>query len=427
MKRLLDIFYTFSGIEHGSGDTRMALEFLRTFCVSHGAKITVDRAGNLLATVGKPHLCLQAHYDMVAIGVHPPKPQLRSDYITARNGTLGADNGIAVALMLRLIEQEKYGEYLFTNDEEIGLKGANKLEVLPVSPFLINLDSEVEGAVVIGCAGGNDYTLTKQIKHTSVDAERFICHQVSAKNCEGGHSGVDIGKGIRSALAEVCDYTAAHQGQLLSLNGGERANSIAKNATAFAYFPKDIVFARSEYIDCVPSFTQEHIIKNGDRVLSSLVLLPHGVLNYDSQTNTVTQSANFATAKTADNILTVVLSVRGNSKEELEMLEHKAIAVAKLGGFSLQKTAKYPPWRTAKTGFVSFMISRMKEAGFTPEPYIMHAGLECAVLQEKLPNCKMVSIGPTIDFPHSFQERVYVPSVERLFNFISELHVPYQL
>lgn len=405
MKRFFEIFYELSSYPRSSGETAAAREFIRAFCEKRGFPANSDSAGNLLVTIKTPKICLQSHYDMVAIGDHPPRVIRDNGYLCAQNGTLGADNGVGVALMLRLIERQIAGEYLFTNDEEIGLLGAKNLSVIPVSKTLINLDGEEDGAIIIGCAGGADYTLSEPLEYINAPSG-YQPYAISAKNCVGGHSGVDIDKNIRSALVEASRFCFDRGALIASIDGGEKKNAISRSVRAIAFF--DTAPQSGEFIDVRPIKTERKVIKESQKLLQMLVSLPHGVLRRGE--DGIHASANFALAKTSANTLTISVSARGHSFEALDEIDRR---ICQYKWFSIEKSAEYPPWQNGGGEAAKRTFDIMKSMKLPARFIVMHAGLECAFLKDKLPNAELFSIGPEIDFPHSDKERVRISSISQ--------------
>jgi dipeptidase D len=322
---------------------------------------------------------------MVCVGKAPNIEIIdEGGYLRAKESSLGADNGIGVAIMLALLEREDNIECLFTNDEEIGLVGAFGLELEIESPYLLNLDSEDE-SIYIGCAGGVDavykYPAKKEIK-------RGFVGEVEIKNLPGGHSGVDIHKNIPNAIKELLKGV----NELVEIRGGERRNSIATTAKAK-------VFYESKFGSEVEVFEKEFV--------EFLKSLPHGVLEFDFEFDVVSKSVNFAIVENER----VVLSLRANSNKKLNELKEY---IKSFGDFDFE--GEYPAWKPE----VSRLAEILKEiSGF--EYKVIHAGLECGVLSEKLKNVSIASIGPVIENPHSVQERVKKESVVKIINIINEL------
>jgi dipeptidase D len=418
MSRVLELFEELSKYRRGSGEAIEAYEFLLKFCAKAGAKTQTDKAGNILASIGTPKICLQSHYDMVELGDQPPKLLREGDWLRAKNGTLGADNGIGVALELALIEEGQEGDYLFTNDEEIGLIGANNLGVYPTAKQIINLDAEEEGVVTIGCAGGADYSLNALLAYEPIDDKAFKAYKIAAKDCAGGHSGVDIHRGIPSAIGEVCRYLFNHNARLVSLRGGERLNSIPKNAEAIAFLPIGAEPKNDDHIEIAPIDNPFKAISGSRKILSLLALVPSGVLGFDELYGIASRSCNFALVKTEGDRMELTLFARGASEADLDAIDLQIAALSEIGALALSPLGRYSSWKATKTPLADRLCSLMKEEGLSPKIGAIHAGLECGVLLSKIPHAQCASIGPTIEFPHSFSERVFLPSVDRLYQVV---------
>jgi len=230
MQEILDNFLTITKIARCSFHADKMELFLKEFAKEHGYGVKVDKAKNILVYAKEPKICLQAHYDMVCVGKAPDIEVVQEDNILrAKESSLGADNGIAIAMMMQLIKEGAQLEFLFSSDEEVGLIGAKNLELPIKSKYLLNLDSEDEAEVYIGCAGGVDLKLTKEL--TPIEQKGY-CYEVSIKNLPGGHSGVDIDKGIPNAITNLAAFIKKHNAKIALFSGGERINSIPANASA---------------------------------------------------------------------------------------------------------------------------------------------------------------------------------------------------
>jgi len=289
--------------------------------------------------------------------------------------------------MLYLMQKYDNLEFLFTNDEEIGLIGAFNLELDIKSKYLLNLDSEDEN-IYIGCAGGVDVKVEYPIEY-----EKFtgFCADVKIENLPGGHSGVDIDKDIPNAIVELIGRVK----NICSIKGGERRNSIPANAYAKVNFAsekgKEVKIIAKDYLEFLKK-------------------LPHGVLEYDFEFQVVSKSVNFAMVDNEN----IILSLRANSNEKL--YEVKEYIKQKCAGAKTEFEGEYPAWKPE----VSELAKILKEIMNT-EYKVIHAGLECAVLKNKFPNVSMASIGPVIENPHSVNERVKIDSVKKIFFAIIEL------
>ncbi len=388
MEKVFEIFKQITKTSHCSGNTGKMKKFLTEWIEKCGYKYETDSAGNVLAYKNTPVLCLQSHYDMVCVGSAPNIETVEENgWLKAKNSSLGADNGIGVAVMLHLMQKYDNLEFLFTNDEEIGLIGAFNLELDIKSKYLLNLDSEDEN-IYIGCAGGVDAEITYPL--TTEECIGY-CAEVSIKNLPGGHSGVDIDKNIPNAICELLKLVK----NICCFEGGERRNSIPSNAFAKVCF----ISKKGKKLQIVSKDYLEFLKK-----------LPHGVLEYDFEFQVVSKSVNLAVVKNEK----IILSLRANSNEKLQEL--KTYIKQKCSGSDLKFTGEYPAWKPE----VSVLAKILKDIMNT-EYKVIHAGLECAVLKNRFPEVSMASIGPVIENPHSVNERVNLESVAKFVNSVEKL------
>ncbi len=387
VKKILEYFRKITQIPHCSKNTEKLRNFLVEFAKSKGFEPIVDEAGNILISPENPKICLQAHIDMVCVGNAPDIEIIEENgWLKAKNSSLGADNGIGVAMMMYFMEKYKDLEYLFTNDEEIGLIGAKNLKLKSKSPYLLNLDSEDDREILIGCAGGVDVLIKYPLKKEKIKGS---LGKVSVEHLPGGHSGVDIDKNIPNAIIELIHKVDS----LAFIKGGERRNSIPANAYAFEVFEgeKEIEVYEEEY-------------------LKFLRRIPHGVLEYDFEFKIPNKSVNFALIQ-EDNI---ILSARANSNEGLKEL--KEYIKMKTLGCKIEFKDEYPAWKKEKS---ELALKLQKITGVKLNA--IHAGLECAVLKEKFPDVSMASYGPLIENPHSVRERVNINSVAKVVESVEKL------
>jgi dipeptidase D len=388
MKEILEIFQKITQIPHCSGNTGELKNFITDWIKKSGYSFKTDSAGNILAYNKKPVLALQSHYDMVCVGLAPDIRTVEENgWLRAENSSLGADNGIGVAVMLYIMQKYDNLEFLFTNDEETGLIGAFNLELDIKSRYLLNLDSEDEN-IYIGCAGGVDAEITYPL--TTEECIGY-CAGVSVKNLPGGHSGVDIDKNIPNAVCELLKLVK----NICYFEGGERRNSIPSNAFAKVCF----ISKKGKKLQIISKDYLEFLKK-----------LPHGVLEYDFEFQVVSKSVNLAVVKNEK----IILSLRANSNEKLREL--KTYIKQKCSGADLKFTGEYPAWKPE----VSVLAKILKEIMNT-EYKVIHAGLECAVLKNRFPGVSMASIGPLIENPHSVNERVNLESVAKFVNSVEKL------
>ncbi|MRJ02700.1 MAG: aminoacyl-histidine dipeptidase [Epsilonproteobacteria bacterium] len=411
--RVLQIFRELTAIPHCSGRTEEMREYIATFAQNHGFKALIDRAGNILCYRSRRSIALQAHYDMVCLGEAPKIEVLEEGgYLKARNSSLGADNGIGVALMLALMEEGVEAEYLFTNDEEIGLVGARNLELKLHAHRLINLDSEEFGAIFVGSAGGLDLEGTLYIERERVEGPFW---EISYQG-KGGHSGVDIDKPIPNALKELLHYLATQDLRIASIQGGERPNAIPASARAVVWGE---VEPREGFtitpVDPLPIIVQDL------NLIALLLAIPHGVRGWNRELDLPQMSQNLAIVQTSEERVTLTLSLRAMEKRELERLERENRAL--LLGFGVEQESHndYPPWQP-QIGEFAREVWRIYSR-YTPDLAYraVHAGLETAIIAQKFPTMEIVSIGPDIEFPHSREERVKIETIQPIYLLLKEL------
>jgi len=454
-------------IPRGSKEEDEMRAFVIGVAERNGLEHRVDAAGNVVVkkagTAGKedaPATILQAHLDMVNeknsdvdfdFATDAIEPVMSGEYLSADGTTLGSDNGIGVAAMLAIMEATDlvHGplELLFTIDEETGLTGAMGLDASLISAKrLINLDSEEEGALTVGCAGGadTDVALTLDVAPAPVGG---TAHTVKLFGLNGGHSGVDIhlqrGNAVQ-LLARMLN-AAALPGFLADIQGGNKHNAIPREAWATVVIPDDAAsdfFARLEAElqrlkaefsvpepDMAMSVTEVAMpdavwaADTGARVLLLLVALPHGVVASSNDIPVrVETSTNMAAVKNADGELKVLMSSRSSVASGLDWIRHKIEAVATLAGGAVVHHEGYPGWKPDLTSTLLGVVKAVHTTvlGFEPRVGAIHAGLECGLIGEMVPGMDMISIGPQIEFPHSPNERVQVASVGRFYDLLTQ-------
>ncbi len=274
----LNLFYQICEIPHPSSHTKDLQKFLVDFLKRCDCKVETDSAGNIHALKGAPKLIFQAHYDMVLVG-QKVAPFVEGGFLKSRDSSLGADNGIAVALLLDFAKKCKNFEILLTNDEEIGMLGANNLKLKTQSKTMINLDSECVNEICVGCAGGFDADISLADFSEDLGAECLQgaeIYELSAQHFKGGHSGIDIDKNIKNAIVELlwtleslrekCEF------RILEISGGEKRNSIPINAKAVIVSNSPLELHSAD----LANFGRSQTI--------SLVSRPKFAKNYESQT-----------------------------------------------------------------------------------------------------------------------------------------------
>jgi len=450
------------------GEQKMR-EYVIGVAERHGLEHETDATGNVVvrkpASRGHenaPVAIVQAHLDMVQeknsdvdhdFAKDPIAPQRDGDYLKASGTTLGADNGIGVASMLALIEATDltHGplELLFTMDEETGMTGAGGLGGFPLKGrVLLNADSEEEGELTIGCAGGADTNLYLALGSTAPPAG-FAGLKIRLAEMKGGHSGIDIAlqRGNAIKLLNRALYAASldHAFLLADLAGGNAHNAIPREATATlvaassdigalkAALESELAAIQAEYRPVEP--TMEFSIDATDapakvwdeatsgKAMMLIGALPHGVIamSYDIP-GLVETSTNFAAVSQNDGRLSILLSSRSSVNSALPALRQRIRATALLAGADIDEHGGYPAWQPDVNSSVLETIKQVSESvlGYAPKVGGIHAGLECSIIGEKYPGMDMISFGPTIEFPHSPDERVKVDTVAPFYKILTQ-------
>jgi len=416
MSQIINHFKTLTQIPHCSKEADKLLDFLVTFSKQRGYSVEVDKSKNIYIYKGTPTLCLQAHYDMVCMGKAPHiETYIEEGIMRAKDSSLGADNGMAIAMMMQLMDEGEELEYLLTSDEEIGLIGANEVAFELKSKYMLNLDSEDEAEVYIGCAGGVDITATMQDSYIE---GKGTCYEVAVKGLTGGHSGVDIDKGIPSAIKVLGAYLAENDvTQLATVYAGERRNSIPANAVAIIRSEKrleSIGDVRVRQLNETPK-----VLLQSEKIISMIDAFKHGVHAYNEALGIPDVSINLAII-TADEKggLKVETSARAMDAEKLEALCNETVAFFTSYGFEVALEDKYPAWKPDISDFTNLVSDEMQKGFGKTKMMAIHAGLECGVIAQKYPAMKFASIGPTIRYPHSTREAVDLGSVERTYEVL---------
>ena len=419
----IEIFKEICKIPHCSHDTFALRDFIERFCLDSGCFVEIDTAGNILARKGEPSICLQSHYDMVCIGDVPPVEVFEEDgYLKAKNSSLGADNGIGVAMMLSFAKKAANIELLFTNDEEVGLIGANNLSLKVKSKKILNLDTEEFGKVYIGCAGGVDLKATGSFNR--IDLRDEDIYTITLGGLPGGHSGVDIDKNIPNAIKKMALFLKKFYPKIISINGGEALNSIPKSieivvaVSKGATLPKDsLIKVEKEELSAKNGYFEE-----SEKLIDMLVAFSDGVRGYESRFSIPSKSVNLSKIQTINDTIAIDIFPRANSNEELEELKDELESFFRLCGFNVEFSHQYPGWKPVVNEFSKEVLEVYKEFDKNVSFVAIHAGLECGVLLERLGDEKLIaSIGPNIYNPHSVNEKCEIESVEKIEKIVQKL------
>lgn len=466
---LWNFFEEICNIPHPSKKEAAIIEYVKNFGQKLGLETLVDATGNVLirkpATAGmgnRQTIILQGHLDMVPQKnndtVHnfeedPIQPYIDGEWVKARGTTLGADNGIGVAAAMAVLADNtlEHGpiECLFTVDEETGMTGAFGLKPgFLKGDILINLDSEDEGELYIGCAGGVDTNAYFSFNRQSVPADHRA-YKLVVKGLKGGHSGMDIilGRGNANKVINRILWQASRELklELSSIEGGSLRNAIPREAEALVTVPaaraeefeklvedaqaiirKELAQADPDLmIFCekadMPSSIIDPVIT--PRMLNAIYGCPNGVMRMVSDMPDVVETSNnLAIVRSKENTLEVAALQRSSVDTAKDDLCNMIRSVFELAGADVEHTGAYPGW---KPNLDSPILKTMKKVyndkyGKVPSQKVIHAGLECGLLGGVYPNLDMISFGPTIRSPHSPDERVKIPTVALFWDFLVE-------
>jgi len=424
MTEIINHFKTIVSIPHCSGEAEALYDFLVAFARRHRYTVATDHAGNILASRGTPTLCLQSHYDMVCMGQAPEITLVEKEgWLHAEDASLGADNGIGIAMMMALMTEGVEAEFLFTSDEEVGLIGANALDLELQSRYMLNLDSEDEAEVYIGCAGGAD--IVAEVSGERVPGEG-ACYEVSVRGLPGGHSGVDIDKNIPSAIKVLATFLH-EEGveQLATIISGERRNAIAANAVAIVRSQQGLI-SRGD-VTVRPLRERPDVYRESRKILNYLYRFEQGVRSRNDALGIPQTSINLAMVNDAyePRGLTIETSARAMSMDDLESLITETVSEMDVAGFKVRVEDKYPAWKPEENALTRLVGEKMEAEFGSSKTVAIHAGLECGVLSRKFPQMQFASIGPTIRYPHSTRECADLRSVERTFRVVQRIVARY--
>ena len=424
MPTVLEIFKEITKIQRCSGNHKDFIEYMKEISKKLEYNCLVDEANNILCKKenSNANIVFQSHYDIVCLNDFCI-PQIVEDDTTLKaiDSTLGADNGIGCSYMIALMYENFDGEFLFTSDEEIGLIGANGLNLPINSKYMLNLDSEDEGKICIGCAGGVDIIAKNSNKKIVPNIENLDLYEISISNLQGGHSGVDIDKNIPNAIKLIVKTIKECEGKILDINGGERINSIPANAKAIIASKKRPQKTHENMKIEKINTKSEHLNIYDDEIINFLYNFQNGVRDFNKELNVVQDSINLALIKTNIDEIVIEFSARSMNNENLKELKEKTKKDLINNNFYVETYGKYPAWSPDINDFTSKVLDIYKTFDKNASLEAIHAGLECAIFKDKFPNLKIASIGPTIKFPHSKKEFVYKKSIENVFEVVKKI------
>ena len=465
-KELWGNFYHLTRCPRPSKHEEAVRDFLVKWAKERKIECRVDKVGNIImskpATPGMEDRCpvvLQAHMDMVpqkrAGKEHdflkdPIETKIVDGWVYACDTTLGADDGLGVAAAMAVLESKtiKHGpiEALITTDEETGMTGAFGLKRGELKgKYLLNLDSETEGELYVGCAGGIDATMS--IPYTTEKAPKDYCAvRLTIGGLKGGHSGMEINSGRANAnkiMFRHLRWVAECGIRLISVEGGSLRNAIPRDATCVIAMPKahkDCILAefdkvagwvKKELAKPEPDFFMKYepvrmnptVITEADtqKIINAVMIAPNGVIRMSKDMEGLVEtSLNLAKMHTNGKKFIIQALLRSSVDTAKEALAERLVCLAELAGGTCQLTGAYPGWKpNMESGLLKTMKDTYKKLyGKEPAVVAIHAGLECGLLGGKYPDMEMISFGPTLNSPHSPDERANIESSKKFFDYL---------
>lgn len=460
--KVFSFFDKICAVPHGSGNTAGICDLCVDFAEAHGLGYMRDPHNNIIiyvpATQGygsRKTVIIQGHLDMVCVaesGVDidfektPISIYSEGKYIKARGTTLGADDGIAVAMALALMDADDIPhpplECVFTSDEEIGMLGAAALDASSLhGKIMLNIDSETEGVFTVGCAGGVICDVHIPVIYSECGGTSY---NITVSGLVGGHSGEDIDKGRANAnklLARVLDHVCEKFGcRIGEINGGSKDNVIPVRAEACVSAAADIsecadlftaVF-RNEFrstdkditVSVVRAEKDMHYafdISSTKHVCDLLMAAPNGIYSMEpDMPDAVRTSLNLGTVRSKDGYVSLSFLPRSSSASEKEYIKRSLSSLADMCGASVSYKGDYPGWEyNEQSHLLPLMVSVFKEQyGHEPRVESIHAGVECGVFAQKISGLDCVSFGPDLLGIHTANERMDIESTKRVWNFL---------
>ena len=462
-------FHSLTRIPRPTGQMEEVTRFVMDFGKALNLETRQDRAGNVLickpATKGYESaktVILQSHLDMVPqknadvahdFAQDPIQAYVDGEWVKARSTTLGADNGIGCAMMMAFIEDETLEhpaiEALFTIDEEVGMDGANGLEKgFLQGSLMLNLDTEDDGELCIGCAGGRDVNVSFRYKPVTEIEKGDIAFKVSLRGLKGGHSGVQIHLGRANAnklmnrfLKEV---VSNYEARIASIQGGSLRNAIPRESFVVLTIPEQL---SDDLLDLVAEY--EELFRNDfigieegisfkvertelpkslipeqvqDDLINAVEGCPNGVISYLADFPGVVESSlNLALVESSEDGIDVKLLVRSSSESRKDWVCSSVESLFMLAGARVVFDGDYPGWQPNAQSELLNTMERIYLEKFNQRPKVMviHAGLECGIIQSNVEQkLDIVSFGPTITGAHSPDEAVKIDTVERSYDYL---------
>ena len=464
------VFYYFkqiSDIPRGSGNCKGMALYCRNFAINHNLKYVKDDANNVVifknGTKGYENsqpVILQGHTDMVCQKTDAATTDfinkgielfVEGDFLKAKETTLGADNGIAVAMILAILESDDIPhppiEAVFTSDEEIGLIGAGALDKSILSAKkMINLDSEEDDTVTVSCAGGCHFLAKTPVEYQEKNGTKIT---LTLKGLKGGHSGIEINNNRVNAdiltgrflnhIKNTSDF------DIININGGDKDNAIPNKCIIELCVADVDLFIKNaeEYLNIIKAeisdregdfvFTFDVGEKASYKVLSEsiknklifiLTCVPNGVLEMSAGIKDLVQtSLNLGILKIENNALSCHFGLRSNKKSGLAFLVEKLTAFFDSVNFEISTNGHYPPWEYKEASQLREIYKDVYTEYFGKKPKIeaIHAGLECGVFADAIEEIDCISIGPALYDVHTVNEKLSISSTENVFNILLKI------
>lgn len=463
-ERVFEIFKELSAVPRGSGNMTAIADFCEEFAKKNSLECIRDSADNIIIFKGASKgyenaepVILQGHLDMVCqqtaesthdFAVNGPKIIFDGDFIKANGTTLGADNGIAVAMVMAILESDELKhppiEAVFTTDEEIGLLGASALDCSVLKGRrMINLDSEEDDTITVSCAGGSEFKVTVPLSDNKKQGTELT---LSVFGLKGGHSGVEINKGRVNAnklMGRILNFANSKVNfEIISVSGGDKSNAITPICNVklctdnpdklktiikeYTYIVKKEISAREPNFNLEITVGENSEYKTFGKILSAkfiyfLVSAPQGVINMSAEIEDLVEtSLNLGVINTTQNELVVIFSLRSNKVTALEFLKEMLYTFTKCLDGEIETYGDYPPWEfKSNSALQSVYIDCFKEHyGNAPKVEAIHAGLECGVFSLKIDGLDCVAVGPTMCDVHTVNEKLSISSTENFFELL---------
>lgn len=461
--RVFQYFAEICKIPHGSENMEKISEYCLAFAKRNSLKAKKDDFKNVIiykdGTLGYENsepIILQGHLDMVCQSKEGSNFDFlkdnieivtEGDFIKANGTTLGADNGIAVAMILAILESKDIShppiEAVFTTDEEIGMIGAIGLNADCLkAKKMINLDSEEDDTLTVSCAGGREFKATIPIKRKT---KKGTALTISLGGLLGGHSGIDINNNRVNAnvlMIRILNHIKDIDFDLISILGGEKSNVITSSNTVklLTDKPDELIEQLNDYLNVIKqeiSFRESNFtydINNDgtgefyvldtnqkEKLIFTMLCIPHGVVEMSAEIEGLVEtSLNFAIIKTTDKDITVEVSFRSNKNSALDFLQEKLKSIFSNIECDIAVGGHYPPWEYKENSPLRVLYCKCYQEQFSKQPKIaaIHAGLECGVFSSKIKGLDCISLGPQLFSVHTVNEKMSVSSAKNIFELL---------